>query len=237
MAYSSRPTSTDLLTKLVNQAHTFDLGEVLIFNGANYVPAQADSLAGSQGIGIVSIIVDANNFYLTQTGWVNGLTMNAPYAAGSQYYLSPLLPGELTTVAPTAIGDVYLPCFVADSTTSGYFYTGPGRLIESPTAVTWTVVTVAGPTQMVANNGYVSNSGVTVQLDMPAAALLGDTIYVANEAGQFQINIGANTVQVASTLGNTSITSNSVGDSVTLVATGATTWIALAGAGTILTVV
>jgi len=172
MAFTARPTSTDLLTKLVNQAHTFDVGNVIIFKTATYVLAQADSLRNSAGCMIVSIIPDANSFYATQTGWVNNLT-DGPYTTGLQYYLSPSAAGMLTATPPNTI---VLPCFVADTPTSGYFFGGSG-LQFSNELFTWSSTNIN--TQMVSNHGYFVDANVTMTL--PLVAGVGEIIEVAGQ--------------------------------------------------------
>ncbi len=136
MAYSAALLNTDKLASPILQvAHGFGIGEVLRFNGTIYVTAQADSEANSAVVGMVASIADADHFWITQVGKVTGLT-TGPYVAGDLYYLSPSSAGELTSTKPTGAGEVEVPCFIADSTTSGYFSANVGDLIVAAGANT-----------------------------------------------------------------------------------------------------
>lgn len=175
MANSARPTSTDLLTKLINlNGHGFTVGQVLVEKIGVWSTAQADSLINCAGSWIVSIVVDANSFYVTQTGWVNNLT--GPYTVGIQYYLSPTSAGNLTATKPTTAGQVLFPCFVPDSATSGFFYGGSGELITSGAFRNWHVNNTNET--MVANDGYAIIGAVTVSKAIPAAFSPGDEFAV-----------------------------------------------------------
>ncbi len=217
MAFSARPTSTDLLTKLVNQtAHGFFVGQVLIFNGTIYVTAKADTPAHSNGCMIVSIVPDANSFYLTQTGWVNDLT--GSYTPGIQYYLSPTSAGALTSTIPTTVGQMIIPCFVADTTTSGFFYGGSGTEVESGSLFGWSTAT--SNTNMGVNQGYFTLSATTLNMTLPPSGnvAVGDVIKIANLAGNFSILTNSSqTINFGDEIALTSITSKSVGDSIELI--------------------
>ena len=57
---------------------------------------------------------------------------------------------------------------------------------------TWNEVIVTGPTAMAVNNGYIANNGATVQLTLPAVAVIGDMIRVTGKgAGGWQIQQNA----------------------------------------------
>lgn len=129
MANSAVLLSTDELQKLVLQtAHGFGVGDVLRFDGADYVLAQADSEDNAAVVGMVSAIADANHFWISQIGYLSNLE-NGPYVAGDVYYLSPITPGTLTNVKPTTIGQVEVPCFIPDSTNTGFWFANVGDLI------------------------------------------------------------------------------------------------------------
>jgi hypothetical protein len=97
--------------------------------------------------------------------------------------------------------------------------------------LTWTEITVVGPTSMAVDNGYVANNAAQVGLLLPLTAAFGSVIQVVNEgaggwqitqnAGQ-QILIGAS----SSTVGvGGNITSTGVGDCIAMVCiTANTTW-------------
>lgn len=104
---------------LVNQATAgLAVENVMRVSGNNvYAKAQADSLANSRAVGIITEIIDANNFVLQTSGFTNKFSAKTPAA---QYYLSATNAGELTTVEPTSDGQISKPMFQALTATSGY---------------------------------------------------------------------------------------------------------------------
>lgn len=182
MANTARPTSTDSLTKLVNlAAHGFSVGQALIFDGA-WVLAQADSLANCAGTWIVSIKPDADSFYVTQQGWVNGLPAIGGGDVGVQFYLDPANLGVFTKVRPTTVGNVILPCLVYDTTTTGFFYGGSGDIIEASTLFAWTTTTTT-PINLAANNGYFANGVGATTYVLPANYEEGDEFIICDHSG------------------------------------------------------
>jgi hypothetical protein len=107
----------------INQAsHGFVVGNVLYLNGATYTKAIATSAAAAEVVGVVSRVVDANNFELTLSGEISGLT---GLTAGSVYFLSDSVAGTYSLTEPSTIGYVSVPVGVASSTTT--FYVAPKR--------------------------------------------------------------------------------------------------------------
>lgn len=108
--------NASLNTLVTQTAHGFAVGNILKCTGINtFVLAQADSAANAEVIGIVSLVVDADNFFLETAGAITGLT---GLTAGSPYYLSPGTPGAYTATRPTTAGQVVKPVFIATSTTT-----------------------------------------------------------------------------------------------------------------------
>lgn len=104
-------------TKLITQAsHGLSLGNVVRFTGTSYAKAIANTVANSDAVGIVSSVIDANNFTVTASGYISGLS---GLTAGSRYYLSTSTPGLMTLTEPTA-GQLSKPVFIADSANSGF---------------------------------------------------------------------------------------------------------------------
>lgn len=121
--------SVQSISRAVNQAsHGFSVGNIVYFNGTSYAKAQANSDTTSEVLGIVSSVVDANNFYVVMGGYITGLS---GLVAGTTYYLSDSSAGALTATAPTTVGYISKPVFVADSTTSGYFHNMRGVVIAA----------------------------------------------------------------------------------------------------------
>lgn len=121
--------STNLIT--VQQiGHSLSVGDVIRFDGSDYVKAQADSTANAEVIGIVTEVNGADDFSYLTHGGVSGL---AGMTAGSVYFLSDSTAGLLTTTEPTDVGDVTKPLFLATSTTDGVFFNWRGiEIVEDP---------------------------------------------------------------------------------------------------------
>ena len=101
-----------LITFAVNQtAHGFVVGDVLRQNGTNtYAKAQADTAEHAEVIGIVTTVVDADNFEITTEGSV---TTGVPaVAANTILFLSPTVAGALTATEPTTVGQWNVPLAV-----------------------------------------------------------------------------------------------------------------------------
>ena len=181
MAYSALQFNTNALYQAVNQTtHNFSVGQVLRFDGVDFVLADNTSEANAAVTGIVSRLENANQFYLTQEGFVAGLT-TAPtegggYIPGTLYYLS-ATSGEMTSIKPSAVGTVEFPCFVAYTATSGFFFGSGGTLIESGSLFDWTTVTVN--TSMAVNQGYNINGVGSINMLLPAVSAEGDIIEIA----------------------------------------------------------
>lgn len=155
--------TTGSVTRTVTQAaHGFSVGNILYLNSSTYALAQADTAAHAESVGIVSTVIGANTFVLTKDGYVTGLN---GLTAGTVYFLDPAVAGGMTATAPTTLGQVSKPLFVADSTTSGYFinYRGEvlgGTLGDQSVQMVSTVVTAAatGSTQIPFDNTIPQNT-------------------------------------------------------------------------------
>lgn len=105
-------------SSITQAAHGFVAGDVLRFNGTIYVKAQANSAANSRVVGIVSTVIDVDNFTLTLSGKVTALS---GFTGGDAYFLSAGTAGLLTSTEPTGASEISKLLFIADTTTSGYF--------------------------------------------------------------------------------------------------------------------
>lgn len=80
---------------LVNQtAHGFSVGNAVGLSGSNWIKAKADSVANAVTLGLVSQVIDANNFR-----YVKGGILAGSYTPGANYFLSTSTAGGLMTLA------------------------------------------------------------------------------------------------------------------------------------------
>jgi hypothetical protein len=193
--YTPRALSTNRLQQVVSQnAHGFSVGHVLAFDGTDYILALADTAANANVVGMVSLVLTVDAFVISQEGYIANITVATPFTPGDRMYLSETNPGELTTVAPSSLGEVVLPLFDAITTDAGYFAVTPG-VVNSPSALTpWTTISVN--TALVVNNNYWVDSAVPLILPMPVSMGTSDSIEVACPAngGGFIIDFGVGQV-------------------------------------------
>lgn len=88
----------DIVNITINQvAHGFTLGQAVQMDAGVWALAQANSIS-TLGVGIVSNVIDANNFQVATGGVVTGM---AGLTAGEYYFVSDTIAGGLTITEPT----------------------------------------------------------------------------------------------------------------------------------------
>ena len=117
---------SSLIVELNQAAHGFTVGQPIRHNGTSWVLSIASSDATAEVYGIVSEVVDVDNFKVTTDGDItlSGLT------AGQAYFLSPTVAGTLTTTIPTTIGHVIKPVLLAYSTTKAVVNLMRGNVVQ-----------------------------------------------------------------------------------------------------------
>lgn len=100
--------NTDLTVDVSQTAHGFSVGDVIRSDGTanSYTLAQADSPANAEAVGMVTNIINANNFsYTSAAVQLSGVFV--PVAIpGTAIFLDPAIAGGMTLAKPTAIGQV-----------------------------------------------------------------------------------------------------------------------------------
>jgi hypothetical protein len=187
IAASGAVVSGSSTSKNITQTtHWFSLGEILTLSGSTYVKAKADSVTTSDVVGMVSAVIDANNFTLTCSGFVSGLT---GLTAGETYFLSVSTAGAITLTDPTAINSVSKPVFLAATTTSGYVINYRGLVNDAP--VIAKILT-----------GFVSGAGMVSATDSILQAIQKIVGNAANnQEGTWTPTIGFNGVSTGVTYG------------------------------------
>ncbi len=163
---------TKFVKEVTQTAHGLSVGNVVYFNGTNYVKAKAVlTYAGdrqSDVIGVVSAVASANAFTITLDGIVSGLS---GLTAGTIYYLSPTTSGLLASTPPVTDSTVVRPVLYAISATTGELQIGRGRV----NAVSRTY------SRMGINFGY------SQQTDLAAATQ--DLLYLGRYTNRLRITI------------------------------------------------
>lgn len=105
--------------EVAQSGHGFIIGDVLYFDGTNYAKAKADAANTAEVVGIVSEVVDIDNFVATTAGYVeSGLELDVdgdPLVAGSVYFLSASTAGGLTLNEPNVVGQVSRPVLLVSA--------------------------------------------------------------------------------------------------------------------------
>ncbi len=175
-AYTARQLTTNKIQNPINQVgHMFVVGDLVRLSGGIFVKAQANSEANAALVGMVSAVVTADSFNLCQAGYVVDLDVTHPVVANTVYYLSPTSAGNLTSTKPTTTGQAIVQCFIADTTTSGYFIANDAQMIE-PGLFGWQ--TINANQTLVNNTGYFANGGAQLNLLLPATSIEGDTVEI-----------------------------------------------------------
>lgn len=119
-------------SKDINQStHGFTVGTVLRYANQSgetgYVKSQADDAENADVIGVVSEVVDVDNFKISYSGFIT--LAGQSFTAGQVMFLSDATAGLLTSTEPTDIGAVSKPMFIPVSATTGYFFNWRGSVI------------------------------------------------------------------------------------------------------------
>lgn len=119
--------AASVVKEVTQSSHGFTVGNVIRYTGTLWVKSQADADANSEVYGVVSEVIDTNNFGLTTSGYISGLS---GLTAGSAMFLSPTTAGALTVTSTTTTNYVNKPVLLADSTTSGYVVNHRGYVVD-----------------------------------------------------------------------------------------------------------
>lgn len=157
-------------------SHGFSVGAVLRYDGSVYALASAAANTTSEVVGIVTAVYDINTFELTTSGIINFPSNYTPaFVPSSAYFLSATAPGGMTTVEPTAVGNISKPLFIALSPTSGLFYNWRGVEVMPEVDVDNLL-----PTQTGNNGNVLMSDGVSAGWVSVAAATASTTVNAAN---------------------------------------------------------
>jgi len=109
------------LIQFTKVGHGFIVGDIVRYDDANgFVKALADTTENARMVGMVSRVVDADNFGIVVSGYVNDL--QTELTPGDTYFLSDTVPGGLS-LHP---GNIVKPCVQTLTATSCIFVNGFG---------------------------------------------------------------------------------------------------------------
>jgi hypothetical protein len=162
---------------ITQAAHGFSVGQWLYFNGTSWALAQANAFDTSEVEGMVASVISANQFTMSATGPVTGLSGLTP---GTVYFLSDTTPGLMTDTKPTVSTSVAKPLFVATSATAGVVK------IEIGTQVGWGFALMQPITITYSTGPLTSGAGAVYTVPMSAYQCQIRNVY-SNVACRFRV--------------------------------------------------
>lgn len=214
--------SANVSTPIAQTAHGFSVGNILYLNGTTYALAEANSTVTAEVVGIVSQVIDVNDFVLTTVGLISGLSGLTP---GSVYWLSDATPGLATITIPATAGNITKPVWIAATTTTAYIYQERGKIIPNPSFVAFGFEAATTSVTLIANTGFYTNGTGAITYTVPSAAAAGDYYTVVGGTNTTPWILQANTGQIinagthATSSGGT-ITASTRFDSISIVCVG-----------------
>ena len=215
----------------INQtSHGFDVGDALYSTSGSFALAIADTSnpGKAEVLGVVSKVLDADNFDITYEGRISGLS---GLTSGAVYFLSPLVPGMLTTSKPSGL-TIAKPVMVAINDTEAVVvnYVGYVSLANATDAARYFV-----PNSKTKNSDYtldqndyyvrVDTSSGDITLTLPLSSLNENRKYkikkISNSNKLFVVTTGGDTILSDSS--STSLEMNDL-DAAEFIADGNTTW-------------
>jgi hypothetical protein len=156
--------SAGISKQVTQSSHGFAVGDVIRFDGADYVKAKADSDSNAEVLGIVSLVTGVDDFTVTLGGFCTlaGQSLNA----GDTMFLSEITAGLMTVTEPSEAGEVVKPVFLCVSATTGYLINWRGNVVaagvitadtfqpESSADTIYRVNTIANGDQVVTGIGF-----------------------------------------------------------------------------------
>lgn len=121
----------------INQVgHGFVVGDVVRPTVVDnvFALAQADTAFNAEVIGIVTAVIDADNFEITTQGEI---TVGVPaLPAATVLFLDPAVPGALTVTEPTTAGEISKPLLIIEANGArAKFFNFRGNIVEGPAVV------------------------------------------------------------------------------------------------------
>lgn len=219
-----------IFDRVEQTGHGFSVGQALYSTSGSYALALADASAPekAESLGVVSRVVDSNTFDITFEGKITGLS---GLTSGAVYFLSPLIPGALTTTKPSGL-TIAKPMMVAINDTEAVVvnYVGYISLANATDAARYFVpnsLTVNADHVLTQNNFYlrVDTSGGDITVTLPLSTLNENRIYkikkISNANKLFVVTSGGDSLLADSI--STSLELNDL-DAAEFIADGNTTW-------------
>ena len=112
--------SDPVRVEVTKASHGFVAGNVLKSSGTDgeYNKATADTAANAEVVGVVSEVLNTDNYTITTAGHISGAAAVPTETAGTVLFLDPVTAGALTTTEPTTDGQISKPVAVVTASNS-----------------------------------------------------------------------------------------------------------------------
>lgn len=195
--------SLETTKKSVNQvAHGLAVGDVIRFDGVDYIKAQSNNGDNAEVIGVISSVEGVDDFNYTINGYVSGLS---GLTAGDVYFLDDDTAGAVTNDPDNDldIGDLRKAVYQAISTTEAVVLSRTGFEVNTFSEIntqTGTSYTLAlEDNQGIIETDNIGTVTITIPTNISIAFPIGSTITMV------QLNTGTTIIQ-----GDTGVTVNGV---------------------------
>lgn len=125
--------------------HGFQVGQAIAHNGSSFVLKIASPSNTDETLGLVSKVSNVDNFTLTYSGFFDATSVTG-LSANTIYYVSPVVAGAITPIAPSGLGEENRPLLITQTPTTGIVVQYRGRIVESITGSSGTT-NVIGPAE------------------------------------------------------------------------------------------
>jgi hypothetical protein len=188
----------DAIRKTINQPlHGLALCVVVRFDGTTntYIPAQSDNVINAEALGVITEIIDDDNFVITTSGYCDFSPttlfndFDLIYGYAGVYYLDPVIEGYITKTEPTTIGQISKPVFIAIDQYRGYFVNQRG--IEIPAEGISSNVSVINTinSTIITTNVELTLDGSGIPIDSGGVFLMSSTITPKSSSSTIVIDI------------------------------------------------
>ncbi len=126
--------------------HGFQIGQVIAYDGAQFVLKSSAQGDNNETLGLVSRIDDVDNFTLTYAGFFDASSITG-LSASTVYFVSPFTAGAITPDAPLGLGDENRPILIMQTPSTGIVVQYRGQIITEITGASGTTTNVIGPAE------------------------------------------------------------------------------------------
>lgn len=124
--------------------HGFVVRQAIAYDGSNFVLKLANSnIDNNEVLGLVSAVPDVDHFTLTYSGFIDTTAITG-LSASTVYFVSPSIPGAITPIEPSNLGEESRPILITQTPTTGLIVQYRGQIITENDITGGTGTTITG---------------------------------------------------------------------------------------------